>query len=438
MRYMIRAVLWFRSKPVAAAALFFVLDSLICWMRVRPIERGRLYAEDSAVFLAGWFSGHGPLAIFQPYEGYLQFIPRIASGFVALTPVYYWGLATTAAACIVVGAIGSVSFYSARSLVTSYPALVAIALVPALLPLAAVEPLGTLCNLHWWALYGIFWIIFTRPTTRRTAAVLVVYTLFLGLSEIQIAFFAPLAFWSIVRSKNRAQRLVNAALIVSCAAQGVAFLFSSHAIYSTDPQDFHQVVRGFFLNAFGGTVTSSQSFLQSLAMLFGYYGLALLAAISLVPVLIALARAANRERLAMVYSGVTGVILWFFAVYVGRNSGGPPVYLIRWGMGAAFCLLIVWIVALDQLILARRLDNVLAWFVVAALLIIQSFSFTTKNDFRIDGPEWTDFVASARAECATGADAVTAAVIPSGWVPVGSAPANSGEVIWEVPCQRLR
>jgi len=107
-------------------------------------------------------------------------------------------------------------------------------------------------------------------------------------------------------------------------------------------------------------------------------------------------------------------------------------------MGAAFCLLIVWIVALDQLILARRLDNVLAWFVVAALLIIQSFSFTTKNDFRIDGPEWTDFVASARAECATGADAVTAAVIPSGWVPVGSAPANSGEVIWEVPCQRLR
>lgn len=429
---------WLRSKPVLMLVGILLIGTVLAWLRVRPEERGRLYAEDGLIFVGQWFTNPSPWLVFLPYAGYLQFVPRVTAGVLTLAPVQYWALLATLAACGCVAVVGAVSFQCSRHLLSSWPARLAVILVPLLLPLAGIEPLGTLCNLHWWALYGAFWVLFARPRGRLAVVSLVVYTLALGLSEIQVAFFAPLALWFVIKSRHRGQRLISVALLVSCVAQVVAYLATGRGAYSSDPQTFLGAVRGLFVVVFGGSLTSSLPLLSAVVGAIGVRGLAILAALLVVPVLLALWHGSTVTRLAIVYGGLVGVALWFFALYMVRYPGGlfttmDNVTLTRWGMSAALCLLAVWIIAIDQLVSAKRLDAKVAAFVLVLLFVVQSFSFTTTNPARLSGAVWSDFVSSARAECASGAGSVTAPIVPLGWVPTGWDSAD-----WGVPCTRLR
>jgi len=404
---------------------FWILDAALCWLRVRPVERDRLWAEDNVTFLRQWVNQPSPWLPFRPEAGYLQFLPRITSGVVSLTPTYYWALVTTALACICVGTVGAVAFHCSRYLLTSWPARVAVALVPALLPLAGVEPLGNLCNLHWWAIYAVFWLLFTQTQKRYSTALLVVFTLAWALSEIQIVFFVPLAVWFIIRSKNLGQKLISAAVIVGSLAQLAAYLSTGRGTYSSDPQHLPQVLKGLLISVFGGTLTSSAALTQSVATYFGYRSMAVLAVMSLVPVLVAFLRGDATIRLALLYAGGLAMFLWPFAAYTLKFPVGAPEVPWRWGMGPALCLLATWIVTLDQFVLKRRVDVAVASLVLATLFVVQCCSFTTMNDKRIGGTAWRDFVVAGRAECQAGAQEVASPGFPPEWA-------------WMVPCDRLR
>ncbi|MCL2652263.1 MAG: hypothetical protein FWD63_00520 [Propionibacteriaceae bacterium] len=428
---------WLKSKPMLVLLGIVVFGTILVWLRVRPEERGRLYAEDGVIFVGQWFKDPSPWLLFRPYAGYLQFVPRVAAGILALGPVRYWAVLATLAACVCVAVVSAVSYQCSRHLLTSWPTRLAVVLVPLLLPLAGIEPLGTLCNLHWWALYGAFWVLFAMPRARFAVVGLVAYTLALGLSEIQVAFFAPIALWFIVRSKNRGQRLISLALLVACAFQGVAYLATGRNAYSEDPQTFVGAVRGLVVIVFGGSVTSSVPLLAAAVAVIGVRGLALLAVVSVLPALLAFWRGSGVSRLAIAYGGIVGVALWFFAIYMVRYPGGlfttmDTVSLGRWGVGAALCLLSAWIVALDQLVFAKRVDVKLAALTLVALFVVQSFSFTTTNPARLSGAGWSDFVSSARAQCGPGVQGVAAPVVPLGWQP-----SESDTTAWDVPCTRL-
>ncbi|MCL2490915.1 MAG: hypothetical protein FWF36_09410 [Propionibacteriaceae bacterium] len=416
---------WLGSKPVAAVLAVWVVDSLICWMRVPPDMRGRLWAEDGLVFLRSWALDGSPGLFFQPYAGYLQFLPRAASSLIALAPIQYWAVLTAAAASICVGAVGAVAFHCSRSLVTFWPARIAVALVPALLPLAGVEPLGTLCNLHSWALYAAFWLLFTQTRKRWVTVLLVVFTLAQALSEIQIVFFAVLAAWFVWRSKNLGQRLIGAAVIVGSLAQVVAYLSMGRAPYSDQVPSLGNVIQGMLISVFGGTLTSSAALMTAVATYFGYRAMTVLALVSLVPVVLVLWRADGVHRLAVVYGGLLVVGIWFFSAYLLKFPGGVPLVPWRWGMGPAMLLLSLWIIAIDHFVRRRRLDASIAVFLLATLFIVQCVSFTMNNPRRQGNQSWSEFVVAAKVECAGGATQEPGPGFPADWS-------------WMVPCELLR
>jgi len=405
--------------------IIWVLDAVICWLRVRPVERDRLWAEDSVIFIRGWVLNPSIWIPFRPYSGYVQFLPSSISGVISMAPTYYWALFTTAAACIVVGSVGAVAFHCSRYLLTSWPARAAVALAPVLLPLAGVEPLGNLCNLHWWAIYAVFWLLFARTGKRWSTALLVAYTLIWMLSETTVLFFVPLAVLILWRSKNLGQKLISVAVLVGSVVQLAAYLSTGRGAYSSETQHVAQVVKGMLISVFGGTLTESAALAQSVAQWFGYRSMAVVAIMSLVPVLIAFWGAPAKIRLAIFYAGGLAMFLWPFTAYLLKFPGGAPLVPWRWGMGPALCLMTIWILALDQFVQRRRLDVMAATLIIGALFVVQCCSFSTLNDRRVGGTAWRDFVVAGQAECRAGATEVASPGFPQEWA-------------WMVPCTRLR
>ena len=418
-------VAWLVSKPLLLVIAVWVVDAAICWLRMRPEERDRIWTDDSVGFLQEWTLRPNLLFPFIPYAGYLNFLPKVASGVITLTPIYYWALLNTAAACILVGSVGAVAFWASKFLVKSWPVRIAVALIPAMLPLAGVEPLGTLCCLHYWAIYAIFWLLFAQPHRRGVVIALVVFTLVWTISETQIIFLVPLALLMLIRSKNLGQRLISATAILGSLAQLVTYFVVGRYPYSNDPQHLPQVLKATLINTFGGTLTSSSALTDSLRTYFGYHGLAALAVLSLVPVVVAFWRGDAKIRLALFYICGLALFLYPFAAYTLKFPIGAPEVPWRWGTAPALCMLATWMIALDQFVQKKRIDVAVATFLVVVLFAVQCVSFTSRNDQRVGGTAWRDFVVAAKAECQAGATKVASPGWPPNWA-------------WYVPCDRLR
>jgi len=418
-------VAWLASKPLLVVIAVWVIDAAICWMRMRPVERDRIWTDDNVGFLQAWVLHPSPWFPFTPYAGYLNFLPKIASGAISLMPAYYWALLTTAAGCVFVGSVGAVAFWASKFLISSWPARVAVALVPAMLPIAGVEPLGTLCCLHYWAIYAIFWLLFAQPHRRGAIIASVIFTLVWTISETQIIFLVPLALLFVIRSKHLGQRLVAATTILGSLAQLVTYFVVGRSPYSSDPQHLAQVLKGTLINTFGGTLTSSSALTDSISTYFGFRALTVLALVSLVPVVIAFWRGDGKTRLALFYICGLALFLYPFAAYTLKFPIGAPEVPWRWGTAPALCMLATWIIALDQFVQRKRIAVTVAAFILATLFIVQCVSFTSRNDQRTGGVAWRDFVVAGRAECQAGATQVASPGWPSNWA-------------WYVPCDRLR
>lgn len=202
-----------------------LLAAVVAWIRVPSALRDNLYAEDGVVFVGGWAWPRSVSLFWEPYGGYQHLLPRFGSWLVVnLLPVASWGYAITAFACVVVGLVAAAVYACSADLVTFWPARIVLGLLVALVPVAGVEPLGNLANLHWFMIMLMPWVLLARPRTRWGLALLVVVTLVATLSEPTCIIFAPLALWRFVTARR--ERLIVVAWAVGVAAQVVTTLLA--------------------------------------------------------------------------------------------------------------------------------------------------------------------------------------------------------------------
>ncbi|MCL2489265.1 MAG: hypothetical protein FWF36_00820 [Propionibacteriaceae bacterium] len=432
----VRVKAYLECHPWIGAAGMFVLATLICWLRMGSQERDTLWEEDGSVFTGDWLHRPSPWLIVTPYAGYVNLIPRVTQLIVQLMPVKYWALLTTAAACVVVGLVCGLAYYCSRWTLTMWSARFGLVLVPALLPLAGVEPLGTVCNLHWWAIFAVFWLIMARPKGRFDMIVLALLAFAFTMSEIMVVFVLPLALWRIFRPEVARQRVVSIVVSVGCVWQVVAYLVVGRAPESSVVTPLTVAVKGWLVNVIGGSVTSSLGLVQTILATAGWQAFIVALLFFLVPIVLALQLSSSRgRRLMIAYNLVLSVVLWFFILYMngypnGLYSSGVVDVMLRWGMAASLCLLTAYLLAIDELVTRRTLSLRLATLTIALLIAVQSTSFTTVNDNRAAGLQWQLNVEIAQGQCREGATEIAMFQHPPFWGLPG----------WEqfvVPCDRL-
>lgn len=154
-----------RGGVVGPAAVFLVA-SLSAWLRLTPVTRATMWAEDGK-YLHDALRGGGPAILLHPNGGYLQLEPRLVNALVtAVVPVAGYAVVITAAACRTAGACAAVVYVCSAAVTASTTARVAFAAVTVLAPMLAVKVLGTTANIHTIFLYTAPWLLLYPPRTR--------------------------------------------------------------------------------------------------------------------------------------------------------------------------------------------------------------------------------------------------------------------------------
>jgi hypothetical protein len=193
-------------------------------LRLAPIVRATLWAEDLRNFLKGDIHGGLTSSLFRPYGGYLQVAPRLLAAAVAhAVPVDRWAIAVCFSACVVVGTVSAVIYVCGSQILHSRVLGLAVAAITVLDPLVPHEVLGNLANLHWFVIWMTPWVVLYRPRTRASAALLGAILLLAALSEFDVVLFLPLLAW---RWRDRGLLLLRVPYLAGCVAEVVAELAS--------------------------------------------------------------------------------------------------------------------------------------------------------------------------------------------------------------------
>jgi len=206
--------------------------------------------------------------LFEPYAGYLQFVPRLAS--MAAVHIPAIGVPRLYALVAYIIAIWACSLFidsRFRGIVES-PALrfmvcCAIAVVP-----PANELIGSLTNAHWYLTLATFLLLIGEPLVGPSFAVQNMWSaaavLLASLSAAEPLLFVPLAVWRVVTVRDAYARVVPSALLVGSVAQIVTLAIdptrqgpSAHVtlvttIRATADAGVHRVL----LTAIGGQASS--------------------------------------------------------------------------------------------------------------------------------------------------------------------------------------
>ena len=399
--------------------------AFVAWLRLPFPATGTAWAEDAWVFLAGSVDGEG---VFTPYQGYLHVVPRLISDLVtAVVPLAGWATAMAAASCIVVGLVGAGLYLCSGAVLTHRPIRVALAFLPALVPLAGVEMLGNAANLHTYLLFLLPWLLLARIDTWPRAVAAAVAGFLIGTTEIQALLFLPLA---LVGVRNPKRLPLLGAVALAALAQVVITLTTPRVPDEHEANTIADSAYSYAFQTLGGSWTTRGAALGEAVHQHGLLLVVAPGAFALLALLVwAAVVAQNRARIMLVALGAAGVLLWFAAVWVNpgpqftyseftaETFANPP--LTRYAAVSSLFLFGTALVAVDAL-LARRSwpTRVAAAVLAAAMLFAAVTNFSLESTMRSYGPVWSDQVTTAETGCRaepTGTVRITAAPRPDRW-----------------------
>lgn len=422
------------SAPTGRRTVFGYLAAFllaVAYLLVIPQGRTHLthvWAEDGRIFLGGAATKNFPLVVIEPYAGYLHVLPRLFAELAVQLPIGWWAAGVAIAAAAVRAAVALLVFTAAAGHLPSRKLRAVLAAAIILLPSGNSEALNNLANLHWFVIFGAFWALLWRPTTRwqnclsAVALLLAVTTSPLGM------LLVPLAAARLALPRRR-DRVPALAFIVGLAMQIVPLLSST----STRERDPFDVTQGLAAAAarvplvmFTGSELAAGLYPHALELNSRFYAWpAVLAAV------VALAVAGYGLRygtwalrflgiaslcLAAAFIGVQLYMNWSdllridqpYTVILGqRYSAAPSLFL--------FTAVLVGLARAPRPQL-RHVLTVVRIGVAAIVLcgIIYQWS-STLGLVRLEGPTWQQNLEVAEQECATGKTEVLIDTIPSPW-----------------------
>ncbi|GGL88030.1 hypothetical protein [Nakamurella endophytica] len=418
-----------------ATAAVFAVALAAYQLRIPGVVRTTLYAEDGREFVGDWLGRAGPWVLFQPYAGYQHVVPRLLALVTrGLAPVSWWPAVLSALAGVTVAATCAAVFRLSARFLALPAARWLVALVPVLVPLAGLEAIGDVANLHWFALYLLPWCLLAGPGSRVAQAGLFLAAAGAALTEVQSVVLAPLVallVWRRLRGGRWAPG--NPAAVAGWALGAAAQLATVLLSRAARPADLHDLlsgVDGYALNAAVSTVAAGDP-----SRVVAAAGWPAVWALVLVVWAAAAAAAARRPavRLLLATLVLCSAASWALGFFLNLHAAfdyhrldpalGLP--LVRWGTAAALLLAATVPVAAD---VVARLRPALALPVSVALAALATV-MVIGSAVGVPGetaPSWERQVDRATARCAAGGVRV---------VPVPTYPAG-----WRVvlPCSLLR
>lgn len=411
----------------------------VAWWRLGPVTRGTVWAEDGGVFLRERLA-LGPGAVLEPYAGYRHLVPRIVVDLAWLLPVERYAVVVSGLACLVVGVVCALVFLLSGDVVRPWPLRVLLAAVPVVLPLAPVEISGTAANLHWYVLVLVPWLYTHRARTWWGAVALAVVTALGVLSEVQATLFLPLLLVAWLPLRRTATGRVDLrplpvtlAAVVGSGVQVATALTDPRAFRPGDP-GASDVLAGYLLQPLGGAWDRRVGVVAETVHAHGW-GVAVLPTVLLVVVLVT-AVVLGRGRPRWVVAALAGgsLVVWWAALVANGSAvqdwvalgpaalaAGPQRYAAASGL-----LLVSGAVVAASVVIGsvgvpggagrpgagrsgptvgrsaaagRLVAVVLAWCVVAAVVVAAVWNAAPGTTRRSAGPVWSAQVPAAAEAC---------------------------------------
>jgi hypothetical protein len=154
---------------------------------------GTVWAEDGQVFLAGAVNRPLPEALTASYAGYFHTGPRLLAELVTRAPADLAAAGLAVAAAVVTAALAVLVYAASGAHLPSRLARVVAAGIVLVPPLAQGDVPNSIANLHWPALYALFWVLLWTPAGWPGRAAGVLTTVLVTTSDILVIGLLPLA-----------------------------------------------------------------------------------------------------------------------------------------------------------------------------------------------------------------------------------------------------
>ena len=419
-------VTWYVTAFAAAVAYLLLI----------PAGRSRLthvWAEDGGRFLLDsrtlpWWSN-----LVTPYEGYQHSLPRLAAELVSTLPLTWAAAGLAVAAALLRAGVALLVFTASGGFLRSLPVRLGLAALVVVAPVGNSETLDNLANFHWFALYGVFWLLLWRPASRWVCAMAAVLV-FLAVTTSPLALLlAPLALARFALPGRR-QALITAAFCLGAAVQFVTVLLATRTQYFNEPVNVKAAALAGVVRVALVAFTGSEG-VAEIYSVFVYWPAFVALAITLVLVGAALRWGGGPRRLLAFVA--LGYSVGYIALSLTQNwriglavfYPGVVMDAQRYSVAPSLFLLTAVAVGLDLVPRARwaRVGMVAARVAVAAVLITGVVRQLPISTGTLTGIHWDQAVADARRDCASAPGKATARIVhePAGWYIT-------------MPCDRMR
>ena len=390
--------------------LLFVLSAVVGWLRLSPVVRQTVWAEDGRVFLLDEVD-RGPVdTVFQHYAGYLHVVPRILVAIARVLPMSDFAVATTLLSVLTVAGIGVLVYVLTDGVLRSRWVRVVLALVPTLVPLGPVEIAGNVANLHWFLLFLAPFVFLAPVRTWLRGSLLGLVALLIGLTEIQLVAFLPLLALGI-RNPRRLPVLIGA--LLGTGAQVFITLSFPRTVTTPWRNTVSDVVIGFIAEPFAGAATWNTSAVGRLIAAHGLFPLV----VPLVVVVVALVagvvvgRASQRWTIAATAFGAVAV--WSGAVLLNPSpqlsftgfdaDHWRNVWSFRYTAASSMFVLAAVLSTADAFATqSRRWLRAVGIGLVGVVLVVFLVALPRPHESRDAGPVWRQEVDRGTQQCSTG------------------------------------
>ena len=149
-----------------------------------------VYAEDSGIFLVQSLAR--PWHLLVPYNGYLQFLPRVLAQGVSLLPLTRAAFAFALLGALIAAGCALFTYHASAGYIGSRALRAVLALALILLPVAPLELVDNGVNTPWYLIIALFWAVLWRPRSLPGQVTSALIAFFAVASSPLAIVFAPL------------------------------------------------------------------------------------------------------------------------------------------------------------------------------------------------------------------------------------------------------
>ncbi len=218
------------ARAVAFVIALLVLATVLSLLRLGTDGYRTIWAEDGTVFMQSAFTHGYWQAIFEPYAGYLNVVPRLIGGLGKVIPIQDAAAAIAILSAFCAALTGLAVWHGSAGHVRDLWLRRGLTVATALAATAGQEVLDSAAYVPWFMLVGTFWLLFLRPRTWWGAGFAAAFVLLTGLSTPGVWFFLPVAalrIFSLAPRRDRREALVVGAWAVGGLVQVPVLLAQS-------------------------------------------------------------------------------------------------------------------------------------------------------------------------------------------------------------------